>query len=232
MKNNLFPRLTPISDKTFSFILTGCGLFLAGCELYKQLFLYYAINQGHYDWWYFPFQLCSIPMYLCLLTPRLPDGWLKTALCTFLQDYSILGGVAALIVPEGFSNIHWSLTTHGYVWHILLIFVSVLIALTGRADVSRKGFRRTLPLFFTFSTIALIINVAAPGHGQANMFYISPYYPTPQPIFHVIALALGIWPANILYLLTIVIGGFVVHQLVCCLYYPIKKAASGKYQNT
>lgn len=150
---------------------------------------------------------------------------MKIALCTFMQDYSILGGVTALIISEGFSNIHWTLTVHGYVWHILLILLSVLIALTGRADVSRKGFLHTLPLFFTFTTIALIINVAAPGHGRANMFYISPYYPTPQPIFHEIALALGIWPANIMYLLTIVFGGFIVHQLIA-------KTAFGKYQNT
>lgn len=201
-------------ERSFSAVLTGCGIFLAGCELYKQLFLYYIINQGHYDWWYFPFQLCSIPMYLCLLAPRLPDGRLKTALYTFLQDYSILGGAAALIVPEGFSKIHWTLTIHGYVWHILLILISALIALTGHADLSRKGFLRTLPLFFAFSAIALLINVAAPGHGQANMFYISPYYPTPQPVFHEIALVSGIWPANLMYLLTIIAGGRIVHLLV------------------
>jgi len=225
MKSNFVSSFTRMPDRTFSRALTGCGLFLAGCELYKQLFLFYIINQGHYDWWYFPFQLCSLPMYLCLLIPRLPKGWLKTSLCTFLQDYSILGGVAALIVSEGFSGIHWTLTAHGYVWHLLLIGISVLIALTGRADVSRKGFLHTLPLFFTFSAIAMFINVAAPGHGQADMFYISPYYPTPQPIFHEIALVLGTWPANLMYLLTIVTGGFLVHQLVA-------KAASGKYQNT
>lgn len=219
-----------MSDQTFSHALTGFGLFLAACELYKQLFLFFIIHQQHYDWWYFPFQLCSLPMYLCLLTPKLPKGWLKTSLCTFLQDYSILGGVAALIVPEGFSDIHWTLTLHGYVWHLLLIVISLLIALTGRGDIARKGFLRTLPLFFTFSVLAMIINVAAPGHGQANMFYISPYYPTPQPVFHEIALVLGIWPASILYLLTIIAGAFVVHQLIAS-YYSLTKATSGKYQN-
>ena len=32
----------------------GCGLVLALGELYKQLFLYQIVNQGRYDWWYFP----------------------------------------------------------------------------------------------------------------------------------------------------------------------------------
>lgn len=45
----------------------GCGLVLALGELYKQLFLYQIVNQGRYDWWYFPMQLCSTPMYLCII---------------------------------------------------------------------------------------------------------------------------------------------------------------------
>ena len=45
----------------------GCGLVLALGELYKQLFLYQIVNQGRYDWWYFPMQLCSTPMYLSLI---------------------------------------------------------------------------------------------------------------------------------------------------------------------
>ena len=48
-------------------VLPACGLILAVSEIYKQGFLYYIVNGGQYDWWYFPFQLCSIPMYLCLL---------------------------------------------------------------------------------------------------------------------------------------------------------------------
>jgi len=48
-------------------LLFACGIFLAFSEVYKQLFLYYIENNRHYDWWYFPFQLCSLPMYLCPL---------------------------------------------------------------------------------------------------------------------------------------------------------------------
>ena len=49
-------------------LLTGLGILLFCCELYKQLFIYYIENNGHYNWWYFPFQLsfqctsaCSSP---------------------------------------------------------------------------------------------------------------------------------------------------------------------------
>lgn len=47
-------------------------LILGLTELYKQGFIYYIENGRTYDWWYFPFQLCSVPMYLGLFIPMVP----------------------------------------------------------------------------------------------------------------------------------------------------------------
>lgn len=211
-------KLRSLPDRTIDRILFGCGCFLAACEIYKQLFLYFVINQGQYDWWFFPFQLCSLPMYLCLAVPFLPSGRRKTALCTFMQDFNLLGGMAALVVPEGFLHIHWTLTLHGYVWHVLLVLMGILLGLSGRTDHSRKGFLDTLPVFGCACVIATLINVLAPGKGQADMFYISPYHPSSQFVFHGIALRLGILPAHLLYLATICAGGAVIHRMFAWLY--------------
>lgn len=210
---NLLYHFRALPDRTYDRILFFCSLFLLLTESYKQCFLYFFIDQRHYDWWYFPFQLCSLPMYLCLLLPFLKRGTCKTALYTFLQDFNLLGGVAALIVSEGFHGIHWSLTLHGYVWHLLLVLIGLFVFAGGHSDLSRKGYLGTLPVFFTSCAIALFINILAPGHGQADMFYISPYYPSTQPVFHEIALAIGILPANLLYLFTICLGAALLHLL-------------------
>lgn len=194
-------------------VLFCFGLFLAAAELYKQIFLYFFIDHRQYDWWFFPFQLCSLPMYLCLFLPLIPQRRIKTVLYTFMQDYNLMGGIAALLVPEGFMGIHWSLTLHGYLWHVSLILIGIFIWQTGRADFDRGGFARTLPLFAISCCIASAINLLAPGHGQADMFYISPYYPSTQLLFHDLALRIGILPSNLLYLLTICLGGFLMHQL-------------------
>lgn len=42
------------------------------------------------------------------------------------------------------------------------------------------------------------------------MFYISPYYPNGQVVFHEIALTIGTVPGNILYLLSVAPGRFSV----------------------
>ncbi|MGL5437874.1 MAG: hypothetical protein ACRDBO_21275 [Lachnospiraceae bacterium] len=227
MNKYTFPSFSDVTDHSFSLMLSGFGIFLAVCELYKQIFMYYIINHGHYDWWFFPFQLCSTPMYLCLLLPFLPTGPFKTRIYTFMQNFCILGGIAALIIPEGFSNIHWSLTLHGYMWHIALIIISLLILIAGRADISWKGYFRSLPLFCIFCTVATLINVAAPGHGQANMFYISPFTETTQPIFRQLAAKIGIIPSNLLYLITVCIGAAIVHYMFI---HCTTQITRGKYQ--
>ena len=213
MNKTIFSRLSCLPCRTVDHILFICGLFLAACETYKQLFLYFIINRGSYDWWFFPFQLCSLPMYLCLLLPFLKSRALKSTLFTFMQDYNLLGGIAALMVPEGFLGIHWTLSLHGYVWHIMLILIGIFIFLTKRSELSDRGFVRTVPVFVICCCMATLINIFAPGHGRADMFYISPYYPTTQIIFHDIALHIGIMPANLLYLLVICLGGYVVHRI-------------------
>ena len=85
-------------------VLFICGLVLAVSELYKQGFLYFVAGQGRYNWWYFPFQLCSVPMYLCLILPlfkHTPHCRMEKCICTFMQDFALLGGVMALAEPSG-----------------------------------------------------------------------------------------------------------------------------------
>ncbi len=190
-------------------VLFVCGLLLAAGELYKQLFLYYVIF-GSYNWWYFPFQLCSVPMYLCLLLPvyRRHNKFFRTA-CTFLQDFCLLGGIMALAEPSGLLHPYWTLTLHGLLWHIMLVFIGLLMAFSGIPDRTRRGYLRTLPLLAVFCVIATAINVATGG--AADMFYISPYYPVTQVVFYELSLRLGTAAGIVVYLASLCAGGFLCH---------------------
>ena len=95
-------------------LLFACGIFLAFSEVYKQLFLYYIENNRHYDWWYFPFQLCSLPMYLCLLLPFVPHKY-QRIFCTFMYNYNLLGAVMVFVDPSGLMHPYWTLTLHGFI---------------------------------------------------------------------------------------------------------------------
>lgn len=199
----------------FRSLLFFCGLILAVCELYKQAFLYVVVFHHSYNWWYFPFQLCSVPMYLCLLLPLLPDGRMRTSVLTFLQDFGILGGIMALLVPDGFLWEYITLTCHGFLWHFLLIFIGFYIAFSQQSDSTKAGYLSALPLYGACCLIATAINLAVQyclwPYSYANMFYINPCFPSEQVVFHTIALTFGTPVGLIAYLAASCIGAFFVH---------------------
>lgn len=198
-------------------VLFVCGLILAASELYKQGFLYFIVNNGQYNWWYFPFQLCSIPMYVCLILPALKTpACLKSRerLCTFMQDFSLLGGVMALAEPSGLMHPYLLLTLHGFLWHFMLIFIGTYCAMSGAGSRRPRDFASTLPLFAACAGIATFINIISHPYGNADMFYISPYYPNGQILFHQIALTIGTAAGNLLYLCAVALGGFICHMIL------------------
>ena len=73
------------------------GLFMGASEIWKQWTLTFVLGGGHYNWWYFPFQLCSVPMYLLLLFPVFHASHVKRIFCTFLMDIGLLSGIGAFL---------------------------------------------------------------------------------------------------------------------------------------
>lgn len=93
----------------------------------------------------------------------------------------------------------------------MLIFIGLYCAMTGLGGRTPGDFVSMLPLFWACVCIATFINVASHPYGNADMFYISPYYPNGQIVFHQIALTIGTAPGNLLYLVAMVLGGFICH---------------------
>lgn len=196
-------------------ILWICGLILAVSEIYKQLFLYEIVNQNHYNWWYFPFQLCSTPMYLCLLFPVFSVR-LQKAAAVYLESFGFLGGIMALAEPSGLMHPYWILTLHGFLWHILLIFLGFFCTGLNLSKKEEGLFSDSLALFFIFCFIATLINIFT--RGKSDMFYISPYYPITQIVFRQISLTCGILPGIISYLLSICVGAFFCYKLLTAIF--------------
>lgn len=209
------PGCTPLpaAAKAPRRLLFHCGLLLFFLEAFKQGFLFFIENKLRFSWWYFPFQLCSVPMYLCLLLPFVRTERTFGVLCSFLQDFSLLGGIMALAVPPGLMHPYVVMTLHGFVWHFILLFIGIYCAALPPACTSLRllwrEYARTLPILFFCSALALLINIFAGP--EADMFYISPYFPSSQPIFHNLSLALGIIPGIFLYVLAMAAAGFLVH---------------------
>ena len=229
-------KISRMAEDTRVKILGALGWVMLAGELYKQFFYYFIVNGKTYDWWFFPFQLCSVPMYMCILLPFLSkQSQLRQAMVTFMCGFTFVSAAAALIWPEDMLRPYVTLTWHGIIWHGILLFISVMIGLSGMADLTWKGFLRSVVLFLVLCAIAIAINVlaepiaaahpiypqpaaaadtAAGADGAAgaragiisypDMFYMSPYHSSTQPVISIIDATFGRGAAIAAYALMII----------------------------
>lgn len=217
------------------------GLALLFSEIYKQLFRYYIVDGRHYCVEFVPFQLCSLPMYLCLINAGLVyiqhqhkkrcrsahiEQGISSIVCAinmFIIDFNLMGALMVFIDPSGIFSKYVVLTVHGILWHLLLIFLGVYKGLTcPDTHQSMSSFVKTLPIFFAGCGIATILNIVLHPYGFISMFYISPYEPSIQIIFSDIAAKYGITAGNIAYVVAMLLGGVVFHEIFCLIQRKMK----------
>lgn len=198
-------------------IYTAAGTAMILFEVIKQLILTFHIGKGAYQWFYFPFQLCSVPMYLCIAAGISQNERVYDACTGFMASFGLLGGICAFFDTSGFHYPVWVLTVYSYVWHILLIVLGIYSAYIRK----NTDFRPALKLFLICSLAAELINVSVTLFlGQdINMFYINLLVPCIQAVARDAAGVTGDVPAIIMYWGSVLLGGFAVNRAV----YFIKK---------
>ena len=213
-----FPRL---SDRIFFL----CGVLMLGSEIWKQCLLTFVLGHGTYNWWYFPFQLCSIPMYVLLAYPWLRRESARRMLLTFLMSYCLLGGVAVFADTSGLYYPLPALTVHSWTWHILLLLIGLGAGIVyfRRLDADAKNiiFSRTLShalplrpffhatlLYLSCCLAAEFFNLWLDRFGLINMFYINPHLQMQQVVFRDLVPLIGNLPAILVYIAATCLGAF------------------------
>jgi len=187
------------------------GIVMLTSEIWKQFCLTFIVNDGIYDWWYFPFQLCSIPMYLLVCLPFVRHSKTRSIIYTFLMDYSLLCGIFVFFDTSGMMYPWLPLTIHSFLWHFLLIGLGIAAGLSGQADYTWQGFRRGSLIYAGGCVIATGLNVAIHSYGIINMFYINPYLDMTQSFFAALAAKIGNYPGILCYICTVLAGAYLSH---------------------
>lgn len=213
----LFFVFKRLDEKKLLRIMIILGAVMIAAEVWKQFFVVKYVYPGIRSSWFFPWQLCSMAMYCSFALLFLRGAARETAL-VFLSTFILLAAVMSLAVPGDMMRPQIALFCHSFLYHTLMITE----ALAAMRILTRRERVRFLPaaiLFLCMAVVAEIINVISHRivgdiRVEANMFYITPYYPSTQPVFHDIAVRFGVWTEIAVYLMLIILGSFGLFMLV------------------
>ena len=196
-------------------ILHIFGLVMIVTEVWKQIFTYIYVFDRVCNMWFFPWQLCSMAMYCAFAVKYLKEE-MQNVILVFLSTFSLLAAVVALLGPLDMLRPQILLTCHGFLYHGLMILEAVasFIILKRRSGFC---FRPTLILFLLMAVVAELINITAHGifhdiHREPDMFYITPYYATTQPVFSVVSKTCGIFAGVVFYLAAIIFFSWLLYK--------------------
>ncbi len=204
-------KLRKVGERGNRRILGAIGVFLILSELYKQLFYTFVIGNGSYQWWIFPFQLCSIPMYFCLILPLIRKGRISRAMYAFLMTFNFLGGLIAFFEPSGLFHEYWTLTLHALLWHMSLVFLGLYIFLSGRAGLKKEDYFYAVVSFLILCVTAFCINCILwnASAGSIKMFYVGPAT-SPLIVFQWISESFGWYICTAVYIPVLCLGAFLI----------------------
>ena len=185
-------------EKQNRIVLGVVGGFLLVTELYKIAF-HMTVNP--YDWHFwgtFPFQLCSVPMYLCLFCAFCPNQKLNHWLYEGMFAVNMVGGIMAFIEPSGIQHGYVTLTIHAYLWHMSLVFVGLYLYFSKRVCTDKVSYIKAAVVYLVACGVAQSFNLIFGD--KINCFYMSPYVQSPLAVFKDIYANHG-WVANMLLLM-------------------------------
>jgi len=173
------------------------GIVALMLETLKQLTwsFNYDVNLGSvfwdYEWYAFPFQLCSTPIYVTMICLFLKKGKLRDSLFSYLSYITILGSIATMIMPDNCFTSDILVNIHTMWLHLGSFVVSVYLLLTGEVKTNLTSLKHAILVFLIFLFLALSMNVVVYNldilNGETfDMFYVSPYFISALPVFDII----------------------------------------------
>lgn len=176
----IFRRHLPRGERNLRRVLWGFALGLFLLEMGKQMvYSYTPSGEWAYNWDRFPFQFCSVPIYVALVAMWLRDGRLRRAFLAFLATYSPVAGGAVLFYPSSdvFHEILF-LNVHTMIWHGAMVLFGLYLWLTEAVRPTANTALGAAAVYLPVPFVALLLNEAEHAWGFAgewtfNMFYIS-----------------------------------------------------------
>ena len=236
----LYMRRKYHSEKQLKIVLGTYGIIALVLELLKQLiwtFNYDPITNiitWDYQWYAFPFQLCTTPIFVSIICLFLKDGKVRNSLLSYMAYITILGSIATILIPDSCFVSDILVNIHTMWLHLGSFVVSVYLLMSGEVKINIQSLKQSIKVFLIFVTIAGIMNILVYNIGilngeTFNMFYISPYFISTLPVFNVIQENVPYVVYLIIYIWVLILGSLVIYFISYLIRYLSNKKA-GVYE--
>ena len=183
------------------------GLLVFILEIFKMYVYHFTVVDGElvfeFQWYVFPWQFCSLPMYVGILAGIFRKGKVHRSLVAFLATYAVFAGLCVMIYPNDALITRIGINIQTMICHGSMLTVGIYLYGSGYVETKHRTILRAIPVFATGAAIAVILNEVVYRSGvlvdphQFNMFYFSRYYPSTLPIYSAAHEALP-FPLNVL----------------------------------
>ncbi len=179
------------SEKTVRKILLIYSLICIGLEVYKQISFTFNVENGvitaDYQWYAFPFQFCSTPMFVALIAAIVPSKRIYHACLAFLSTFGVIAGVLVMVTADTVFINTIGINIQTMIHHGSQISVGLFLLIRAGSIRKTSWAFGGVAVFLTAIAIALILNCTMiyviPEGETFNMFFISPHFETSLPVY-------------------------------------------------
>lgn len=218
-------------EKNLKVILMIYGVVALILELLKQFSWAFSYENGHlvfaYEWYAFPFQLCTTPIYVSLICLFLKKSKLRDYLLSYLAFITILGSITTAFYPDNCFVNDILVNIHTMYLHLGSLVLSLYLIISEEVKLTIDNLFGAIKVFISFVFIALLLNVIIYNsnllHGDTfNMFYISPYFISILSIYNKVQETLPYFLYLVIYITSLSFGGFIIYKIAMLIKLVVK----------
>lgn len=201
-------------------------------EILKQINFTFTYDgnkiNADYQWYAFPFQFCSTPMYVSLIACFLKKGNTYRGLCSYLATFSVFAGfVVMLYPPQVYIDVAF-INVQTMVCHGLMISVGIYLLSSGYVKLEHKTMIGACSVFAVLVGVAAIMNELVYysgilGDESFNMFFISPHFPPSLPVYSTVQALVPFPWCMVIYILVFSLAAYLILLLAMAVRYILRK---------
>lgn len=204
-------------------------------EGYKQINYTFSYDGqsiiADYQWYAFPFQFCSTPMYVGLLAGVLGRGKVRDALCAYLATYGLFGGLVVMLYPAQVFIGTIGINIQTMVCHGAMLTLGIYLLYTQQVKLEHKTILRAIPVFACLVAMAMVMNEIAYVTGLLqretfNMFFISPHCEPSLPVYSLVQTLVPYPWCTIIYIAIFSLAAYVMLLIAMAVMGKLKKKQS------